>query len=278
VLHHSQQSCCNALLRYPVLLRSQRIPKCAIRLKADRLNLPHGAAVSSWADTSGNRWNATQTNRAFQPQFVAAALRNPAALRFDGADDSMDIAGTQDLFNGRGEVMAHSKLLPLQETLARKGFRWLRLHGLLLALQRFDETDFLFRSIVCRHWILVLQASATNASHVLCDTGRGTSLSSSYSIAFSLLLKLSGLKGSWSTSMESKWRCLRISKHLRGRFSIRLRAATTTSLPVLPGISPKHSHRNLEGIWRRSTTQPRTSGSLRPSTDTKAATTISGSA
>jgi len=59
-------------------------------LKADALTLEEGEQVSTWTDSSGNGRNATQTTSSKQPIFTNAGI-GPAALKFDGINDDMEV-------------------------------------------------------------------------------------------------------------------------------------------------------------------------------------------
>lgn len=54
--------------------------------KADSLALSNGAAVSSWADSSGNSNTATQATGALQPTYNTTGLNSHPAVSFDGGD------------------------------------------------------------------------------------------------------------------------------------------------------------------------------------------------
>jgi len=59
-------------------------------LKADALTLEEGEQVSTWTDSSGNGRSATQTTSSKQPIFTNAGI-GPAALKFDGVNDDMEV-------------------------------------------------------------------------------------------------------------------------------------------------------------------------------------------
>lgn len=58
-------------------------------LKAETLALSDGAAVSSWADSSGAGNTATQGTAGYRPTFQTNELNGYPAVRFDGTDDYM---------------------------------------------------------------------------------------------------------------------------------------------------------------------------------------------
>ncbi len=61
-------------------------------LKADSLALSDGDAVSSWSDSSGNGYTATQGTGANQPIYKASILNGKPVVRFDGSNDKLTTA------------------------------------------------------------------------------------------------------------------------------------------------------------------------------------------
>ncbi|HKS38643.1 MAG TPA: Ig-like domain-containing protein, partial [Verrucomicrobiae bacterium] len=67
-------------------------------LKADAgVTTNAGGAVTTWADQSPNANNAVQTDDTAAPLWVANAQNNKPALRFDGANDQLDVAHAPSL-------------------------------------------------------------------------------------------------------------------------------------------------------------------------------------
>src|ERR1043166_6331903 len=67
-------------------------------LKADAgVSTNASGGVTAWADQSGNANNAAQPNGAQAPAFVANALNAKPVLRFDGADDFLDVPDSDSL-------------------------------------------------------------------------------------------------------------------------------------------------------------------------------------
>lgn len=62
--------------------------------KADSLGLGDGAAVTSWADSSGNGLTLTQATGANQPIFHTAGVNGLPAVTFDGVNDFLATAAT----------------------------------------------------------------------------------------------------------------------------------------------------------------------------------------
>ncbi len=64
-----------------------------------------GAAVSNWADQSGNGNNATQSTTANQPTYVASALNGKPAIHFNGGEDlNLPTASTLGILNSDYEM------------------------------------------------------------------------------------------------------------------------------------------------------------------------------
>jgi hypothetical protein len=64
-------------------------------LKADAgVTKDASGAVTAWADQSGKNNNAVQADPTLAPILVDSAVNGKAALRFDGADDYLDVAST----------------------------------------------------------------------------------------------------------------------------------------------------------------------------------------
>lgn len=64
----------------------------ALWLRADDLALPDGAAVARWSDVSGQGAHASQATASRRPILDAGVIQGHAAVRFDGADDRLDLA------------------------------------------------------------------------------------------------------------------------------------------------------------------------------------------
>lgn len=62
--------------------------------KADALTLADGDPVSSWTDSSGNGFDATQATPANQPVFNTGQLNGLPAVNFNGSSDSLAAAIT----------------------------------------------------------------------------------------------------------------------------------------------------------------------------------------
>lgn len=61
-------------------------------LKADALSLNDNDAVSSWTDSSGNGFNATQATGSYQPLYKTNILNSHPIIRFDGPDDILTLS------------------------------------------------------------------------------------------------------------------------------------------------------------------------------------------
>src|SRR3954470_23855738 len=64
-------------------------PTLAAWFKADSIALPSGAAVSSWIDSTGNGFHASQANGLQRPHLLAQSFNGHSAVHFDS------INGTQ---------------------------------------------------------------------------------------------------------------------------------------------------------------------------------------
>jgi hypothetical protein len=63
-------------------------------LKADAgITYDGSNLVSAWTDSSGGGHDATQSTSSSKPLYVANALNSQPGIRFDGADDFLDVAG-----------------------------------------------------------------------------------------------------------------------------------------------------------------------------------------
>lgn len=63
-----------------------------LHLKADAIaGLTDGQAVSSWPDSSGNGFNATQGSGSYQPIYKTNIKNGMPIVRFDGADDYLGV-------------------------------------------------------------------------------------------------------------------------------------------------------------------------------------------
>ena len=77
------------LLGLPPAVHAQQQPNPVVWLKADAITgLKDGAAVASWADTSGMGNNAAQENADQQPTYVANAIHGKPAVHFDAANQT----------------------------------------------------------------------------------------------------------------------------------------------------------------------------------------------
>jgi len=59
-------------------------------LRANDLSLANGATISSWSDTSGNNFDASQSNSTYHPTFQTNQINGFPVVRFDGTDDFFD--------------------------------------------------------------------------------------------------------------------------------------------------------------------------------------------
>jgi hypothetical protein len=62
-------------------------------LDATRINQANNTAVATWADQSGNGYDATQSTTAARPTFIASGLNGLPVVRFDGTDDHLGLSG-----------------------------------------------------------------------------------------------------------------------------------------------------------------------------------------
>jgi len=62
-----------------------------LRLRADQGVTSSGDSVSEWDDMSGNGNNATQSNSAYQPLYVAGMMNNMPAIRFNGTNSYLSL-------------------------------------------------------------------------------------------------------------------------------------------------------------------------------------------
>jgi len=62
-------------------------------LPADRINQADNTAVETWADQSGNGFDATQGTSAARPTYIKNALNGLPVVRFDGTDDFLRLSG-----------------------------------------------------------------------------------------------------------------------------------------------------------------------------------------
>lgn len=68
-------------------------------LKADAITgYANGAEITSWADSSGNGRNATQSNFDQYPLYIASGLNSKPTVRFDGMDDYLDLGDLSGAF------------------------------------------------------------------------------------------------------------------------------------------------------------------------------------
>jgi hypothetical protein len=72
----------------------QSVPNLVLWLDASQLTLANGAAVSTWSDASGQAHHGTQTGTTSRPTYQQGAINGAPAVRFDGTDDYLNLAGT----------------------------------------------------------------------------------------------------------------------------------------------------------------------------------------
>lgn len=92
--------------RNPVIISwPASAPTRKLHYIADRTRVTIDASnrVSQWNNVMGG-YNLTQTNDDKKPLFIPADRFNPAAIRFDGVDDWMQLTGTLDLIKNVGQV------------------------------------------------------------------------------------------------------------------------------------------------------------------------------
>jgi hypothetical protein len=70
------------------------IPNMRLWLDATRINQSNNTAVATWADQSGNGYDATQGSTAARPTFIASGLNGLPVVRFDGTDDSLALGAS----------------------------------------------------------------------------------------------------------------------------------------------------------------------------------------
>jgi len=69
------------------------IPNMRLWLDATRINQANNTAVATWADQSGNGYDATQSTTAARPTYIASGLNGLPVVRFDGTDDNLALSG-----------------------------------------------------------------------------------------------------------------------------------------------------------------------------------------
>ena len=74
------------------------IPNMRLWLDATRINQANNTAVATWADQSGNGYDATQGTSAARPTYIASGLNGLPVVRFDGTDDVMSIPSSTSTF------------------------------------------------------------------------------------------------------------------------------------------------------------------------------------
>jgi len=70
------------------------LPNLQLWLPADRINQANNTAVATWADQSGNGYDATQGTSAARPTYIASGLNGLPVVRFDGTDDQMTLGAS----------------------------------------------------------------------------------------------------------------------------------------------------------------------------------------
>lgn len=68
-------------------------------LDARYIDQTDNTAVSTWADRSGNGWDATQTDSNFRPTLQTAEFGGQNIVRFDGSNHRLSVAGAAGLLN-----------------------------------------------------------------------------------------------------------------------------------------------------------------------------------
>ncbi len=77
----------------PVSAMKSTVSGLKLWYKADSiLGLSSGSAVVSWSDSSGNSNAATQVTSNYEPLWIANALNSQPVVRFDGSNDTMNLA------------------------------------------------------------------------------------------------------------------------------------------------------------------------------------------
>jgi hypothetical protein len=71
-------------------------------LDARYIDQSDNTAVSTWADRSGNGYDATQTNGTFQPTFQTAEFGGNGVVRFDGSNDFLNANGAAGVLRNVG--------------------------------------------------------------------------------------------------------------------------------------------------------------------------------
>lgn len=74
------------------------IPNLQLWLDATRINQADNTAVASWADQSGNAYNAEQSGTAARPTYRTNQLNGLPAVVFDGTDDVLTIPSSTATF------------------------------------------------------------------------------------------------------------------------------------------------------------------------------------
>ena len=69
------------------------LPNLQLWLPADRINQANNTAVATWADQSGNGYDATQATTAARPTYIASGFNGLPVVRFDGTDDHLGLSG-----------------------------------------------------------------------------------------------------------------------------------------------------------------------------------------
>jgi hypothetical protein len=111
-------------LRLVAYALPSQIADLAAWFRADALALTDGAAVATWADSSGNGRDGTQGTAGQRPVYKTGIVNGLPVVRFDGVDDNLAVDALASLFNGNdapGSVFAvlkQSSTAGTQEVLA----------------------------------------------------------------------------------------------------------------------------------------------------------------
>ncbi|MCS7014304.1 MAG: T9SS type A sorting domain-containing protein, partial [Chloroherpetonaceae bacterium] len=83
-----------------------------LRADAGTSTTTNNQPVSQWNDQSGNGRNATQNAAAQQPLYLANAVNNRPALRFDGTNDILLLTGSNSISNQVGTLLIVARRNP----------------------------------------------------------------------------------------------------------------------------------------------------------------------
>jgi hypothetical protein len=72
----------------------RNLPNLQLWLDATRIAQADSTSVATWADQSGNGYDATQGGSAARPTYIASGLNGLPVVRFDGTDDVMSLGAS----------------------------------------------------------------------------------------------------------------------------------------------------------------------------------------